>query len=582
MGLKRASATVIETHAARILILAAAGSARQSRYVLSRDGNDSRSARETFRHAANLTHAPVWRRIHAASLWAQTAAEGTAWSESRSAWSEVIGQLPQVVGLQLDSSDRQRLLRLLQDVGTGAAAAHAEADDAWAGWQALEQGRGVLLGQALDLLVDPELRAAHPDLARRADHLRHTLNRSESRTVQRWAPGTSTMASSQREDARPTALHEWHKLVAEIRERPGFENFGRPPSTAELRGSASDGSIVAINVSPMRCDAFVLSALHDAARIPLPALTFDDANRHAEAFLRAAASPGRHSVRLMVQVLEWLWDTTAGPVLDWLGHRETPRGATGWRRVWWMPTGALSTLPMHAAGHYSDPLGSTTRRAVLDRVISSLTPTVRALTHARRRLGAVVTTAEATVVGVDAAEGLPPLTYAAAEARWVHEHLRLDTPPLVNAMATREQVLASLQRSRWAHFACHGIPADDPADSRLALADGPLRVRDLTHLDLPSAYLAYLSACTSASGGTELPNESIHIASSLQAAGFPHVIGTLWRVGDHAALRASRSTYSLLARGHSPAEAVHWTQHSLREADPFHPNLWGPLVHIGP
>jgi CHAT domain-containing protein len=284
----------------------------------------------------------------------------------------------------------------------------------------------------------------------------------------------------------------------------------------------------------------------------------------------------------MVQVLEWLWDTAAGPVLDWLGHRETPRHPAGWRRIWWIPTGPLSALPLHAAGHHDDPLGSHNRRAVLDRVISSFTPTARALSHARRRLRTTASTGGATVVGIDDAKGVPPLTFAAAEARWVHQHLGLTTPPLVNDMATREQVIADLPSSRWAHFACHGIPSDDPADSRLALANGPLRVRDLTHLDLPHAYLAYLSACTSAFGGTELPNESIHIASSFQAAGFPHVIGTLWRVGDSAALSASQLIYSLLARGNSPAEAVHWTQHSLRSTDPFHPNLWAPHIHIGP
>jgi tetratricopeptide (TPR) repeat protein len=273
--LERASAAVPETYYASGNMLIAAGAARRSRYARSGEVRDSTTARETFRQVARLLHAPVSVRIQAASLWAQAAAEAAAWPESRSAWSEALDQLPQVVGRHLDRPDRQRLLRLLQDMGTGAAAAHAEAGDAWAGWQALEQGRGVLLGQALDLAVDPELRDVYPDLARRADHLRQVLNRDQSRAPQHLTAGSSTGVSDQGKDtgkARAAALREWDGLTADIRARPGFEGFGQPPTIAELRGSVSDGHIVAINVSPVRCDAFVLSASHDTAWLPLPTL----------------------------------------------------------------------------------------------------------------------------------------------------------------------------------------------------------------------------------------------------------------------------------------------------------------------
>jgi CHAT domain-containing protein len=85
-------------------------------------------------------------------------------------------------------------------------------------------------------------------------------------------------------------------------------------------------------------------------------------------------------------------------------------------------------------------------------------------------------------------------------------------------------VLSRLANARWAHFSCHGIPEPDPAESHLLLTDGPLPVRFIADLELPNAYLAYLSACTSAYGGTSLLDESIHIASAFQLAGFQHVI----------------------------------------------------------
>lgn len=52
-------------------------------------------------------------------------------------------------------------------------------------------------------------------------------------------------------------------------------------------------------------------------------------------------------------------------------------------RVWWSPSGALSSAS-HAAGHHSD-----STRTALDRVVSSYAPTVRALQSARSREKAV-------------------------------------------------------------------------------------------------------------------------------------------------------------------------------------------------
>ena len=74
----------------------------------------------------------------------------------------------------------------------------------------------------------------------------------------------------------------------------------------------------------------------------------------------------------LLEVLAWLWDVVAAPVLEYLGYTAPLDPDTGGRRVWWIPTGPLSALPVHAAGHHL--AGTDT---VLDRVVSSYTPTVR-------------------------------------------------------------------------------------------------------------------------------------------------------------------------------------------------------------
>lgn len=76
---------------------------------------------------------------------------------------------------------------------------------------------------------------------------------------------------------------------------------------------------------------------------------------------------------LNVELLEWLWNIVAGPVVDALGFADTLR--RGLPRIWWVPTGPLAKFPINAAGRYP---GSTTE-TVLDQTISCYSSSVRAL-----------------------------------------------------------------------------------------------------------------------------------------------------------------------------------------------------------
>src|SRR5699024_2157591 len=78
-------------------------------------------------------------------------------------------------------------------------------------------------------------------------------------------------------------------------------------------------------------------------------------------------------------LLEWLWDVVARPVLDALGF-DGPIVDGNWPRVWWVPTGVLSQLPLHAAGYHTRGGHET----VIDRVMSSYASSVKALVHGRR------------------------------------------------------------------------------------------------------------------------------------------------------------------------------------------------------
>lgn len=104
-------------------------------------------------------------------------------------------------------------------------------------------------------------------------------------------------------------------------------------------------------------------------------------------------------------------------------------------------------------------------------------------------------------------------------------------------MPTKANVLSHLPTWPAIHLGCHWVvDYAIPSPSRLMLHDhksGPFTIGTLSSLKLERALLAYLSASSTAvSSQTDVPDESISLASAFQLAGYPHVIGTLWDLDD--------------------------------------------------
>ncbi|KAG1717252.1 CHAT domain-containing protein [Suillus lakei] len=60
----------------------------------------------------------------------------------------------------------------------------------------------------------------------------------------------------------------------------------------------------------------------------------------------------------------------------------------------------------------------------------------------------------------------------------------------------------------------------------------PLTLLDIMDKDIPHAEFAFLSACHTAVGDEETPDDVIYLAAGLQFSGFKSVVGTLWEVDD--------------------------------------------------
>jgi CHAT domain-containing protein len=98
----------------------------------------------------------------------------------------------------------------------------------------------------------------------------------------------------------------------------------------------------------------------------------------------------------------------------------------------------------------------------------------------------------------------------------------------VNSTTSIRTVLDGLPAAHFLHLACHGYQHDDPLQSCFALSDGSLTISSLMELQLPHAMVAFLSACDTAKGDRNQPDQAVHLAASMLFCGFKSVVGTLW------------------------------------------------------
>ena len=109
--------------------------------------------------------------------------------------------------------------------------------------------------------------------------------------------------------------------------------------------------------------------------------------------------------------------------------------------------------------------------------------------------------------------------------------LPLDCDPDVGTEVNvgAEEVLSKIPSANILHLASHGFQnRTDPLQSGFAMRDRMLTVSDLMALNLPKAFLAFLSACETAMGDEKQPDQAVHLAATMLFAGFRSVVGTMW------------------------------------------------------
>ncbi|GAA0409317.1 CHAT domain-containing protein [Acrocarpospora corrugata] len=573
-----------------------------------------REALEAFAESAETEGATATLRLNANRRLADAAMGVGEFTRALAAYEAAIALLAAVASRSLERPDREHGLGQAVGLASEAAAAAIELGRPERAVELLELARGVLLGEVIGARGDrAELRARAPGLAAQfelvreeldlADHTTLTdelVEYSEMDVLERILVDAQLLEPDARVAARPVAVRrrelavEWDALLAEIRAVPGLEEFLLPPGIDRLWPQAADGPIVLVNLSWHRCDALIVTADPDrpVRVVPLSTLTHQDVLDQVTRFLGAVADTEtgtlnrrRAAQQQIHQVLRWAWDHITGPVLEALGFTGPP-GET-WPRLWWCPQRELTFLPLHATGHHDGGTGT-----VLDRVISSYTPTIRALRHARLNIGEPASIkATALIVAMPETPNAPDLPGARTETRRLTELIPA-ARVLSGEQATRDAVIEAIPDHAIVHLACHGLSDwNSPDSSRLLLHDHatrPLTVTGISLLDLTRARLAYLSACSTTAGNQRLADEAVHITGAFQLAGYQQVVGTLWPIRDVLATRVADAVYTHLtadgtttpATEHT-ALALHLAIRQLRDQFTASPAQWAAHVHVG-
>jgi tetratricopeptide (TPR) repeat protein len=554
--LREAVETTPQDHPDLSALLGNLGDRLRQRSERSGGSEDRLEAISHYQRALDQQNSLTLSRIWAARGILQCAA---GWQQTSQALKVAVGLVPRLTQRSLRNMDKQHALGQVVGLASDAAAAAIFAgEEPVSALSLLEQGRGVLGASLEEFRTDlGDLRVKNPKLADEFLLLRDRLDVPISSNPRLEDETSEAFFSQGLTSHRYDTGKKFDELVAKIQKTPGLESFLSPPTQQEIQGAAIPGPIVIVNVSKYGCDALLVEP-ESIKSLHLDRLSFEDIQEKS----RSGDLGG-------YDVLEWLWDAVAEPVLEALGFKQPIDIDQAWPHVWWIPTGALSRFPIHAAGHHLD--GSS--RTVLDRAMSSYASSIKSLIHSRRRQSPPAIGSKALIVAMQHTAGSSHLPFAPKEAAMLWPLCQSIPLQVVEPGGRKQDVEGHLRDCRVFHFAGHGATdLHDASKSHMMLEDGQITVAELLEMNMAehSPFLAYLSACSTGRIQDQASvDESIHMMGAFQLAGFRHVVGTLWEVNDELCVEMAKLTYEGMRYGGMTDDSVcaglHHASRKLRE-----------------
>lgn len=593
------------------------GTTFQDRYLRSRKASisDLDKAVQIYEEALEDTKAPTLIRMKAGRLALDGLIENEDWNRAATVSGMVLDLLARITPRTHSNEDLERALRQFSGLGAVAASVFLRAGKSdLDALQILERGSSIADSLSMDLrtagsgpstsepnLIPPSSIGMAASIMSRLSSI--TQSPFQMDTVLSHEHAAEIVEIQKLSDAFDTHL-------AEIQKLPGSRGIEQVPSESLLLSLAIEGPIVCFNVTYLGSHAFLITE-SQVKSISLDQLKLGDIEEYTKAiwsgygFTRAKpksytlggvtqVAPQATAVADIERSMEWLWLSTVKPVLNELGLIWTGEPPDELPSIWWVGGGFMATLPMHAAGyHQADSTDNT-----ISQVISSYLPSLKALQFTRRKVWLPFQPSDSTkkprmvIVAMPTTPGFEGRLQTEEETRTIERHVGEAASIEVLESPSKMATLRSIEDCTILHLACHTkLNPRSPFQSALLLGSGKelerLSVNDLRSIDLQSAQLAYLSACSTATfSDRTLPNESIHLASTFLLL-FRHVIGTMWDAYDDPAKEIAGKFYEkLLCNGgtNRVSKALHQAICEYRSEPTNCKKIlhWGPFLHTGP
>ncbi|KAN0131842.1 CHAT domain containing protein [Lactarius tabidus] len=439
--------------------------------------------------------------------------------------------------------------------------------------ETLERGRALIWSEMRGLRTSTDqLRAANPALADKFADINQglesvtmsvaqsdddkLLGRSETGTGREHPIGHLVLTQRR-------LLDERNSLISHIQSLPGFENFLKPTPFDVLNSAASHGPVIIVNQSQAGFASHIILLLKDSppSLISTPSDFHVRAGQLEDELLRVRNERGLDSQDYdltLASVLSDLYDLVGKPVIERLRQSKIPEKS----RVWWCPTGAFCSLPLHAMGPIPSDDGNSLYFS--DLYIPSYTPTLSALIESRKPGSSsdAFDNVKPSILLVAQPDTLP----GAFDEIAVIQTTKTPVTTLISAMATPGTVVDGLRDHRFAHFVCHGLlEIGKPFDASLELHKDNLTLLEIVRSQLPAAEFAFLSACHTAElTEGSAADEGLHLAAAMQYCGFRSVVGTMWAMADTDGADLSKHFYRTIFSDKASQNGVPYHERSAR------------------
>ncbi|EIN03314.1 hypothetical protein PUNSTDRAFT_139667 [Punctularia strigosozonata HHB-11173 SS5] len=458
-------------------------------------------------------------------------------------FADVVGHLPRVAFFGLHLHTRLQSLAIGQSIALTGASHALNIGLPDKALEILEQGRAVFWTHALRLRSPFDV--APKEIGDRLSILARQLDKVHDKS----STGENLGVVEAEIAHRRGQIEEFNTLLNQVRKLPGLNRFLLPDEFTTLRKASQRGPVVVLVSSALGCHAVLLKQGGDCVSIPIEHLP-DTWLTHSGTEWRSIIVEARAEMRDCrkmkkskitkaqragaEEILRQLWIEVVRPVMNVLGLE--PAEGRNRPRIWWCPTGNFAHLPIHAAGAEGEWCS--------DYVVSSYIPTIGSLLAARNAYSPILKDDVHALVAATPRSSISQwsdLINTREEARAIRAVLPrgaiIELPPADDACIeggngiTAETLLKLLPQTNILHLACHGHQdLENPLQSGFILRDEKLTIERLMPVPLPRASMAFLSACETAKGDFNQPDQVVHLAAAMFFAGFKSVIATLWSV----------------------------------------------------